>query len=71
MAHTKQQEGSSVYRCFIQEFLDLAHPMFNLTWKDSAWQWGEAEKFPFEAIQTCVISDLGVPGRNLTIPSGS
>ena len=49
---------TNFYCCFIQEFLDLARPMFNLTWKDSAWWWGEVEKSAFEAIRTCVISTL-------------
>jgi RNase H-like domain found in reverse transcriptase len=47
---------TNFYRRFIQGFLDLARPMFDLTWKDSTWRWGEAEKSVFEAIQTCVIS---------------
>jgi hypothetical protein len=47
---------TNFYRRFIQGFSDLARPMFNLTWKDSAWRWGEAEKSAFESIQTRVIS---------------
>ena len=31
---------TNFYRRFIQGFLDLAHPMFDLTRKDSTWQWG-------------------------------
>jgi hypothetical protein len=49
---------TNFYRRFIQGFLDLAHLMFDLTWKDSAWRWGEAEKSAFETIQTCMISAL-------------
>ena len=47
---------TNFYRRFIQGFLDLARPMFDLTWKDSTWRWGEVEKSVFEAIQTRVIS---------------
>jgi len=47
---------TNFYRRFIQGFSDLARPMFDLTRKDSAWQWGEAEKSAFEAIRTRVIS---------------
>ncbi len=47
---------TNFYCCFIQGFSDLAHPMFDLTWKDSAWWWGEAEKSAFKAIRTRVIS---------------
>jgi hypothetical protein len=49
---------TNFYRRFIQEFSDLAHPMFDLTRKDSAWWWGEAEKSAFKAIWTRVISTL-------------
>jgi transposase InsO family protein len=47
---------TNFYRRFIQGFSDLARPMFDLTRKDSAWRWGEAEKSAFEAIRTRVIS---------------
>jgi len=47
---------TNFYRRFIQGFSDLTRPMFDLTQKDSAWQWGEAEKSAFEAIRTRVIS---------------
>jgi len=47
---------TNFYRRFIQGFLDLAHPMFDLTQKDFAWRWGEVEKSAFKAIWTCVIS---------------
>ena len=47
---------TNFYCRFIQGFSDLACLMFNLTWKDSAWWWGEVEKSVFEAIQTCVVS---------------
>jgi len=32
---------TNFYRRFIQGFLDLARPMFDLTRKDSAWRWGK------------------------------
>src|ERR1700734_3311323 len=35
---------TNFYCRFIQGFSDLACPMFDLTRKDSAWRWGEAEK---------------------------
>jgi transposase InsO family protein len=47
---------TNFYRRFIQGFSDLARPMFDLTRKDSAWQWGKAEDAAFEAIRNRVIS---------------
>src|SRR6267154_2978725 len=47
---------TNFYCGFIQGFSDLACPMFDLTWKDSTWRWGEAERSAFEAIWTRVIS---------------
>jgi Reverse transcriptase (RNA-dependent DNA polymerase) len=47
---------TNFYCHFIQGFSDLTCPMFDLTRKDFAWQWWEAEKSAFEAIQTHVIS---------------
>jgi hypothetical protein len=47
---------TNFYCRFIQGFSDLARPMFDLTRKDSAWQWGEAEKSALEALRTHVIS---------------
>jgi hypothetical protein len=62
---------TNFHRRFIQGFSDLARPMFDLTRKDSAWRWGEAEKSAFEAIRTRVRSDFGVPGRDPAHPSQS
>jgi hypothetical protein len=47
---------TNFYHHFIQGFLDLACPMFDLTQKDSAWRWGEVEKSVFKAIWTRVVS---------------
>jgi hypothetical protein len=49
---------TDIYCHLIQGFSDLACPMFNLTWKDSTWWWGEVEKSAFEAIRTRMISTL-------------
>jgi len=31
---------TNFYRRFIQGFSHLAHPLFDLTWKDTEWRWG-------------------------------
>jgi len=32
---------------FIQGFSHLAHPLFDLTWKDTEWRWGAEEQSAF------------------------
>jgi hypothetical protein len=41
---------TNFYQHFIEGFSHLACPLFNLTWNDSKWCWGESEKSAFAAI---------------------
>jgi hypothetical protein len=41
---------TNFYQCFIEGFSQIARPLFNLTWNDAKWCWGESEKSAFEAI---------------------
>jgi hypothetical protein len=47
---------TNFYHRFIEGFSHLAHPLFNLTWNDSKWCWGESERSTFKAIQNCGVS---------------
>jgi len=42
------------YRRFIQDFLTIARPLFNLTRSDKAWNWNTKEQKAFECLKTAV-----------------
>jgi len=44
--------GFTNFHCrFIQGFSHLAHPLFNLTWKDTEWRWGAEEQSAFDSLK--------------------
>ena len=42
------------YRWFIQDFLHHTHPLFNLTKKDTKWQWTSTEQAAFDRLNELV-----------------
>jgi len=44
------------YRRFIQDFLTIAQPLFDLTRSDQAWNWGTKEQEAFERLKMAVIT---------------
>jgi len=42
------------YRHFIQDFLTIARPLFNLTQSDHAWNWGTKEQEAFKCLKMTV-----------------
>jgi len=42
---------TNFYRRFIQGFSHLAHPLFDLTWKDTEWRWGAEEQLAFDSLK--------------------
>ena len=42
------------YHCFIQDFLTIARPLFNLTYSDQAWNWGTKEQEAFKRLKIAV-----------------
>jgi len=42
---------TNFYRRFIQGFSHLAHPLFDLTWKDTDWRWGTEEQLAFNSLK--------------------
>jgi hypothetical protein len=47
---------TNFYCRFIEGFSHLACPLFNLTWNDFKWCWGESERSTLEAIRNRVVS---------------
>jgi len=43
------------YHCFIQDFLTIARPLFNLTCSDQTWNWGTKEQEAFEYLKMAVL----------------
>ncbi|KAG6892053.1 hypothetical protein C0995_005784, partial [Termitomyces sp. Mi166 len=41
---------------FIKDFSHHAHPLFDLTVKDAAWQWGALQQAAFDALKQAVTS---------------
>jgi len=42
---------TNFYHRFIQGFSHLAHPLFDLTWKDMEWRWGAEEQSAFDSLK--------------------
>jgi len=42
---------TNFYRRFIQGFSHLAHPLFDLTQKDTEWRWGAEEQSAFDSLK--------------------
>jgi len=42
------------YHCFIQDFLAIAQPLFDLTCSNQAWNWGTKEQKVFERLKMAV-----------------
>jgi len=42
---------TNFYCRFIQGFSHLAHPLFDLTWKDMEWRWGAEEQSEFDSLK--------------------
>ncbi|KDN46766.1 hypothetical protein RSAG8_04146, partial [Rhizoctonia solani AG-8 WAC10335] len=42
------------YRCFIPNFGNLAHPLYDLLKKDQIWHWGEKEQDSFKVLKGCL-----------------
>jgi len=42
---------TNFYHRFIQGFSHLAHPLFDLTWKDTEWRWGAEEQLAFDSLK--------------------
>jgi len=42
---------TNFYRRFIQGFSHLAHPLLDLTWKDTEWRWGAEEQSAFDSLK--------------------
>jgi len=49
---------TNFYRRFIQGFSHLAHPLFNLTWKDTEWRWGAEEQSAFDSLKEWITMAL-------------
>jgi len=47
---------TNFYRQFIRDFSEHARLLFNLTWNDSSWRWGEAEHTTFTRVKGSVTS---------------
>ena len=43
---------------FIQGFSHLAHPLFDLTWKDTEWRWGAGEQSAFDSLKEQITTAL-------------
>jgi len=43
---------------FIQGFSHLAHPLFDLTWKDTEWRWGAEEQSAFNSLKEWITTAL-------------
>jgi hypothetical protein len=48
---------SNFYRCFIENFSDIARPLIDLTKKSAGWRWGEAEQYAFEKLKRLFASE--------------
>jgi len=46
------------YCRFIQGFSHLAHPLFDLMWKDTEWRWGAEEQSAFDALKERITTAL-------------
>ena len=46
------------YRHFIQDFLAIAQPLFNLIHSDQTWEWEDKEQTAFKALKMAVTSAL-------------
>jgi len=57
---------TNFYHKFIQGFSHLAHPLFNLTWKDTEWRWGAEEQSAFDALKEQITKAV-----ILTLPDNS
>jgi len=57
---------SNFYCRFIQGFSHLACPLFNLTWKDTEWQWGAEEQSAFDSLKERITMApiLSLPGNS-------
>jgi len=42
---------TNFYCRFVQGFFHLAHPLFDLTWKDTEWRWGIEEQSAFNSLK--------------------
>jgi len=51
---------------FIQGFSHLAHPLFDLTWKDMEWRWGAEEQSACDSLKERITTAL-----ILTLPDNS
>jgi len=57
---------TNFYRRFIQGFSHLAHPLFNLTRKDTEWRWGAEEQSAFDSLKEWITT-----APILTLPDNS
>jgi len=53
-SQTDVQAFVNFYRRFIQDFLTIARPLFDLTQSDHAWNWGTKEQEAFERLKMAV-----------------
>ena len=49
---------TNFYCRFIQGFSHLAHPLFDLTWKDTEWRWGAEEQSAFDSLKEWITMAL-------------
>jgi len=59
---------TNFYRRLIQDFLEHACPLFDLTRNDSSWCWGEAEQAAFARLKGSVTSTLVLISSDPTKP---
>jgi len=57
---------TNFYRRFIQGFSHLAHPLFDLTWKETEWRWGAEEQSAFNSLKEQITT-----ARILALPDNS
>lgn len=57
---------ANFYRKFIDHFSDMAHPLIDLTKKNTKWTWGPAQKDAFQALKAKFLS-----APVLVIPNGT
>ncbi|QRW23519.1 Retrotransposable element Tf2 protein [Rhizoctonia solani] len=55
-------------RCFIPNFSSVAHPLNNLTRKESSWSWGPSEEAAFQELKGLVTKGPVLIHSNLELP---
>ena len=48
---------ANFYRCFIKDFAKTAHPLNNMTKKDTPWHWGPEQREAFKMLKDTFISE--------------